>query len=97
MPSTATGNVLQRISASAGDENAATIAAQDIGVEFPVASARARSIKNVALAKMHRIGGRVVDRGARVRIVRALDGISFQSCTGDRLAWWAPTECARPR
>ena len=69
MSSTATGNVLQRISASAGDENAATIVAEDIGVEFPVATARARSIKNVALAKVHRIGGHVVDRGARVRIV----------------------------
>jgi len=90
MANTATGNVLQRISASAGDENAATILAQDIGVEFPVASARARSIKNVALAKMYRIGGHVVDRGARVRIVRALDGISFTLSRGDRLGLVGP-------
>ncbi len=90
MSSTATGNVLQRISASAGDENAATIVAEDIGVEFPVASARARSIKNVALAKVHRIGGHVVDRGARVRIVRALDGISFTLARGDRLGLVGP-------
>ena len=64
--------------------------AEGIGVEFPVASARAQSIKNVAMAQMHRIGGHVFDRGARVRIVRALDGISFTLAQGDRLGLVGP-------
>ena len=34
---------------------------------------------------MQRIGGRVVDRGSRVSLVRALDRISFSLAQGDRL------------
>lgn len=64
---------------------AAKLVAEDIGVEYPVPSARALSIKNAALAQMHRVGGRVVDRGAHVRVVRALEGISFTLSQGDRL------------
>jgi len=91
MADTAPRNVMLRhSSAAAGSENAAAIRAEGVGVDFPVASARAQSIKNVAMAQMHRIGGRVFDRGARVRIVRALDGISFTLAQGDRLGLVGP-------
>jgi ABC-2 type transport system ATP-binding protein len=91
MVNTATRNVMLRhISAAAESENAAAIRAEGVGVDFPVATARAQSIKNVAMAQMHRIGGRVFDRGARVRIVRALDGISFSLAQGDRLGLVGP-------
>lgn len=91
MVNAAAGNFAQgRVSGKSAGESAARIAADGIGVDFPVASTRALSIKNVALAQMHRVGGRVVDRGTRVRVVRALDGVSFTLSQGDRLGVVGP-------
>jgi ABC-2 type transport system ATP-binding protein len=64
---------------------AARIVAENIGVEFPVPSTRAFSLRNAALDQMQRIGGRVIDRGSHVRTVRALDSVSFTLTHGDRL------------
>jgi ABC-2 type transport system ATP-binding protein/lipopolysaccharide transport system ATP-binding protein len=63
----------------------ARIVADCIGVEFPVASPRALSLRNAALDQMQWIGGRVIDRGSHIRKVRALDGVSFRLSDGDRL------------
>lgn len=64
---------------------AARIVADEIGVDFPVPSMRALSLRNAALDQMQRIGGRVTDRGSHIRLVRALDGVSFTLSHGDRL------------
>jgi ABC-2 type transport system ATP-binding protein/lipopolysaccharide transport system ATP-binding protein len=64
----------------------ARIITDDISVDFPIASLRARSLKNILLSRASSIGGRVVDAGTSVAVVRALDGVSFELNDGDRLA-----------
>ena len=62
-----------------------SIAFQNVCVDFPVASHRAHSIKNVMIEKARRIGGRMVDGSTTTRAVRALDNVSFRLQEGDRL------------
>lgn len=64
------------------------IIAENISVEFPIASNRARSIKNAALAKASRIGGKLLDR--EITAVRALEGVNFHLKEGDRLGLYGP-------
>jgi ABC-2 type transport system ATP-binding protein/lipopolysaccharide transport system ATP-binding protein len=73
-----------------GSATAARIVADGIGVDLPVAPHRALSLRNAALARMHRIGGRVLDRGTQVKLVRALDGVTFTLRHGDRLGLIGP-------
>lgn len=90
MVSTTLGNAASRRPSAKPEDGAARIVADGIGVEFPVASTRALSIKNVALAHMHRVGGRVIDRGVHVRVVRTLEEVSFTLAQGDRLGLIGP-------
>lgn len=62
------------------------IVAESVGVDFPVASIRGRSLKNVAIGHAARIGGRLSAGESTITIVSALGGISFQLNRGDRLA-----------
>lgn len=61
------------------------IIAQGVSVEFPVISPSSRSFRNVALLKASRVGGRVVEGNTSIKLVRALDDISFTLSDGDRL------------
>jgi ABC-type polysaccharide/polyol phosphate transport system ATPase subunit len=63
----------------------ARIHADNITVDIPILSARARSFRNIAVAKARSIGGRIVDDGLHVPVVRALDGVCFELKEGDRL------------
>ena len=56
-----------------------------ISVDFPIASLKARTIKNVVLAKARSVGGSVVTQDDQTRVVRALDQVSFTLKDGDRL------------
>jgi len=57
---------------------------------MPVLSLRARSLRTIALAKARAIGGRIVDNGSQISVVRALDGVSFTLGRGDRLGLVGP-------
>lgn len=67
-----------------------TIAAEQISIDFPVVAPSARSLRNIALRKASRIGGRVIADSASIRIVRALNEVSFRISNGDRLAILGP-------
>jgi ABC-2 type transport system ATP-binding protein/lipopolysaccharide transport system ATP-binding protein len=60
------------------------ISGQNLTVDIPILSMRARSLRTVALAKARAIGGRIVDT-SRIPVVRALDNVSFELKEGDRL------------
>lgn len=61
------------------------IQADNITVDIPTLSARARSFRSLAVAKARSIGGRIVDDGLHVPVIRALDGVSFELKEGDRV------------
>lgn len=61
------------------------ILVENASIDFPIASARARSLKSVAVTQVSRVGGRIVKSETDVSVVRALDNISFHLRTGDRL------------
>lgn len=61
------------------------IAAENVCVDFPIPSAGAHSLRNAALFKATKIGGRMVEGTASVKLVRALDGVSFTLSDGDRV------------
>lgn len=61
------------------------IHADKVTVDIPILSARARSLRTIAVAKARSIGGRIVDDGLHVPVVRALDGVCFELKEGDRL------------
>src|SRR5262245_41710040 len=62
-----------------------SIVADNVTVDIPIKSMRARSLRTLAVASAKRIGGRIVDHGTSIPIVRALDGVSFSLKEGDRL------------
>lgn len=66
------------------------IVADNITVDMPVLSIRARSLRTVAVAKAKSIGGRIIDHGTEIPVVRALDGVSFSLKAGDRLGLVGP-------
>jgi ABC-type polysaccharide/polyol phosphate transport system ATPase subunit len=61
------------------------ISVEDLTIDIPVLSHRSRSLRTIAVAKARAIGGRIVDDGSSISIVRALDHVSFKLETGDRL------------
>jgi ABC-2 type transport system ATP-binding protein/lipopolysaccharide transport system ATP-binding protein len=66
------------------------IVAKDLTVDIPVASIRAKSLRTIAVAKARAIGGKIIDSGTQISVVRALDQISFALTTGDRLGLIGP-------
>lgn len=65
------------------------ILVESVSIDFPLTSARDRSLKNTALSRVTKIGGRVVDR-AETSVVRALDSVNFTLKDGDRLGLYGP-------
>jgi ABC-2 type transport system ATP-binding protein/lipopolysaccharide transport system ATP-binding protein len=79
---------------------------KDVTVDFPIATMRARSLKNRWLSMIRHVasaeaitsrvlskpgvGGRIVASSSAVESVRALDSISFDLHTGDRLGLVGP-------
>jgi len=62
-----------------------SIVVENLTIDIPVASIRARSLRTIAVAKARAIGGKIVNDGSRISIVRALDQVSFTLRQGDRL------------
>jgi ABC-type polysaccharide/polyol phosphate transport system ATPase subunit len=67
-----------------------TIVAENLTIDIPVLSIRARSLRTIAVAKARAIGGKIIDSGSHVSVVRALDQINFKLGTGDRLGLIGP-------
>jgi ABC-2 type transport system ATP-binding protein/lipopolysaccharide transport system ATP-binding protein len=62
-----------------------SIVVENLTINIPVLSMRARSLRAIAVAKARAIGGTIVDGGSHVSVVRALDQVSFRLGKGDRL------------
>src|SRR5258708_25586028 len=67
-----------------------SIVVENLTIDIPVLSMRARSLRAVAVAKARSIGGKIVYNGSHVTVVRALDEISFTLGRGDRLGLIGP-------
>jgi ABC-type polysaccharide/polyol phosphate transport system ATPase subunit len=67
-----------------------SIVATDITIDIPILSIRARSLRTIAVAKARAIGGRIINDGSHVSVVRALDSVSFSLSQGDRLGLIGP-------
>jgi len=67
-----------------------SIVVENLTIDIPVLSMRARSLRAVAVAKARSIGGKIVDNGSHITVVRALDEISFTLGRGDRLGLIGP-------
>jgi ABC-2 type transport system ATP-binding protein/lipopolysaccharide transport system ATP-binding protein len=67
-----------------------SIVAENVTVDIPVLSMRARSLRAIAVAKARSIGGKIVHNGAQISVVRALDQVSFTLERGDRLGLIGP-------
>lgn len=68
----------------------ALIVAENINVDIPIPSTRARSLRTVAIAKARAIGGNIIDSGTEISVVRALENVSFTLKNGDRLGLVGP-------
>jgi ABC-2 type transport system ATP-binding protein/lipopolysaccharide transport system ATP-binding protein len=68
----------------------AKLIAESITIDIPILSIRARSLRTLAVAKARSIGGRIIDHGTNIPIIRALDGVSFSLKDGDRLGLIGP-------
>jgi ABC-2 type transport system ATP-binding protein/lipopolysaccharide transport system ATP-binding protein len=73
-----------------GFETMPSIVLENLTIDIPVLSIRARSLRTIAVAKARAIGGRIIDSGSHVSVVRALDQISFTLGRGDRLGLIGP-------
>lgn len=73
-----------------GSESMPSIVVENLTIDIPVLSTRARSLRTVAVAKARAIGGKIVNDGSHTSIVRALDQINFTLGTGDRLGLVGP-------
>ncbi len=62
-----------------------SIVIENLTIDIPVLSIRARSLRTIAVAKARAIGGKIIDSRTHVSVVRALDQISFTLGRGDRL------------
>src|SRR5437660_1137189 len=67
-----------------------SIVVEKLTIDIPVLSIRARSIRTIAVAKARAIGGRIIDSGSHISVVRALDQVSFTLGRGDRLGLIGP-------
>ena len=61
------------------------IEANNVGIEFPVATSNARSFRHFAIRTASRVGGKVSKNEGSFRFVQALDDVSFKLKQGDRL------------
>src|SRR5216683_2685682 len=68
-----------------GFESMPSIVVENLTIDIPVLSMRARSLRALAVAKARSIGGKIVNDGSHISVVRALDQISFTLGRGDRL------------
>jgi ABC-type polysaccharide/polyol phosphate transport system ATPase subunit len=68
----------------------ARIVVENVSIDIPVLSSRARSLRTIAVAKARAIGGNIVNDGSHISIVRALDQVSFTLEKGDRLGLIGP-------
>ena len=66
------------------------LSVENVTVDIPILSMRARSLRTIAVAKAKAIGGRIIDHGTQVPIMRALDNINFALKEGDRLGLLGP-------
>lgn len=73
-----------------GFEVMPSIVVEDLTIDIPVLSIRARSFRTIAVAKARAIGGKIVDDGSHISVVRALDQVSFTLGRGDRLGLIGP-------
>src|SRR6267378_3863054 len=73
-----------------GFETMPSIVLENLTIDIPVLSIRARSLRTIAVAKARAIGGRIIDSGSHVTVVRALDQVSFTLGRGDRLGLIGP-------
>src|SRR6266404_3460414 len=73
-----------------GFESMTSIVVENLTIDIPVLSLRARSLRTIAVAKARAIGGRIVNDGSHVTVVRALDQVSFALGRGDRLGLIGP-------
>ncbi len=67
-----------------------SITVENLTIDIPVLSMGARSLRAIAVSKARAIGGRIVNSGAHISIVRALDQVNFTLGTGDRLGLIGP-------
>jgi ABC-type polysaccharide/polyol phosphate transport system ATPase subunit len=67
-----------------------SIVVENLTIDIPVLSIRARSLRTVAVATARAIGGNIVNSGSHISVVRALDQISFTLGKGDRLGLIGP-------
>ena len=68
-----------------GFKSMPSIVVENLTIDIPVLSIRARSLRTVAVAKARAIGGKIVNDGSHISVVRALDQVSFRLGRGDRL------------
>ena len=73
-----------------GFEAMPSIVVENLTIDIPVLSIRARSLRTIAVAKARAIGGKIIDSGTQISVVRALDQISFTLGRGDRLGLIGP-------
>jgi ABC-type polysaccharide/polyol phosphate transport system ATPase subunit len=73
-----------------GFETMPSLLVENLTIDIPVLSIRARSLRTIAVAKALAVGGRIVDQGSHVSVVRALDQVSFALEKGDRLGLIGP-------
>jgi ABC-type polysaccharide/polyol phosphate transport system ATPase subunit len=73
-----------------GFEIMPSIVVKNLTIDIPVLSIRAQSLRTIAVAKARAIGGRIIDSGTQINVVRALDQISFTLGKGDRLGLIGP-------
>src|SRR6202521_554067 len=67
-----------------------SIVIENLTIDIPGLSIRARSLRTIAIAKARAIGGKIIDSGSHVSVVRALDQVSFTLGRGDRLGLIGP-------
>jgi ABC-2 type transport system ATP-binding protein/lipopolysaccharide transport system ATP-binding protein len=68
----------------------AGIIAENINVDIPIPSMRARSLRTIAISKARAIGGQIIDSGTDITVMRALENVSFTLGDGDRLGLIGP-------
>lgn len=63
---------------------------ENVNVDIPIPSMRARSLRTSAIAKVRAIGGQIINSGTDISVVRALENVSFSLKDGDRLGLVGP-------
>ena len=58
---------------------------ENVNVDIPIPSLRARSLRTVAIARARAIGGQIINSGTDISVMRALENVSFSLKDGDRL------------